>query len=68
MKCPFKFGRYKFEGGEECHKDCAWRLTYEPAPSGIDVPTVSSCAVAIIAQEANNIYGIRFDEEGNVVS
>ena len=26
MLCPFKFGRYKFEGGEECHKDCAWNV------------------------------------------
>ncbi len=24
MKCPFKFGFYKFEGGTECDPECAW--------------------------------------------
>ena len=44
MKCPFKFGRYKFEGGEECHKDCAWRIT--------DSSGNSACAVSALAISA----------------
>lgn len=26
MKCPLKFGRFRFEGGEECEPECAWRM------------------------------------------
>ena len=24
MKCPLKFGKYEFEGGEGCDEECAW--------------------------------------------
>lgn len=24
MKCPFKMGKYFFEGGEWCDPECAW--------------------------------------------
>ena len=52
MLCPFKFGRYKFEGGEECHKGCAWLM--RDAASGADV-----CAVSVIAMYCGNTFDIK---------
>ena len=50
MLCPFKFGRYKFEGGEECHKDCAWRVG-------------GYCAISIIANDKLARYIVARDWE-----
>ena len=63
MKCPFKFGRYKFEGGEECHKDCAWRMTYDYTSRGMDRPAESSCAIAVLAHKADGQRDMLFEEE-----
>ena len=46
-----------------CDKECAWRMTYIPAPSGLDMPVTSSCAIAVLAQGADNVYGIMFERE-----
>ena len=61
MRCPFRVSA--FDQPDTCDPECAWRMTYEPAPSGLDIPTISSCAVAIIAQDADSRYGIRFETE-----
>ena len=61
MKCPLKednFGRMP-----DCQSDCAWRMTYIPTPSGLDMPVMSSCAIAVLAQGADNAYGIMFERE-----
>jgi len=51
MKCPFKFGRYAFEGGEECDPECAWRVGVEMgAPNhrvGPRSVVVDVCAMAL---------------------
>ena len=54
-----------FDQPDTCDPECAWRMTYESAPGGLDISPISSCAVAILAQEANCSYGVRFEGEDN---
>ncbi len=63
MRCPFRMKG--FDQPDTCDPECAWRMTYEPAPGGPDISPTSSCAVAILAQEANGSYGVRFEGEDN---
>ena len=44
MKCPFKMGRYDFEGGEECDSECAWLVkVYEASAEPLTV-----CAMTLM--------------------
>ena len=45
MRCPFKFGRYGFEGGEGCDRECAWRVAEDGAYG-----RAFMCAIAAIAE------------------
>ena len=58
-KCPFKFGRYQFEGGEECDPTCAWALD-NACFIDHDAQFEYTCAIAVIAQQVNaediNLY------------
>ena len=63
MRCPFRMKG--FDKPDTCDPECAWRMTYESAPGGLDISPISSCAVAILAQEANCSYGVRFEGEDN---
>lgn len=63
MRCPFRMKG--FDQPDTCDHECAWRMTYEPAPGGLDISPTSSCAVAILAQDANCSYGVRFEGEDN---
>lgn len=48
MKCPFKFGNYEFEGGQECHPDCAWLVKDAAYQRGGDGPWVERFVCGVI--------------------
>lgn len=69
MKCPFKFGRYEFEGGEECQPDCAWIVKKGVHLRGGDGPLVIRFVCGAISSDwrAMNTIEVEAGGEGNVI-
>ena len=56
MKCPFKLGACKFEGGEECDLECAWLMVIAEE-RGHKARPVKVCAMTLM-QRPSHILGI----------
>ncbi|MBR2684330.1 MAG: hypothetical protein IKG18_00865 [Atopobiaceae bacterium] len=56
MKCPLKFRLYRFEGGDECDPECAWRMGV--VIDGDEEKVANVCAVAASAQKDQPVVAI----------
>ena len=60
MKCPARFGRYEFEGGEECRADCALSLT---TSRGRCCAVAAEAAALLVRSGCDDAYGVRIMTE-----